>query len=554
MIKKLFHFITSRLGSLLLLILFEVFWIWVLAMWLHPYAELAEAAVRILGGIVVVYILNHSKHLSYDNFWIILILLVPVGGTLVYFFLDVLDHFSSSTYKNIVIESNRAASYYEQNPAVLTEMLEKAPELSGQCTYITEAAGWPVYRNRQFDYYPCGEDAWPVMLEELKKARRFIFIEYFIIEEGAFWNSILDILTEKVQEGVECRVIYDDLGSINAVPINYADKLEKLGIHAQAFNKVNPIVNGVMQHRDHRKILVIDGHTAFTGGLNLADEYVNKKMRFGYWKDNCVRVKGDAVWSMTVMFLTIWNAAWHQDPDYRVFMADAEDDAITDHTSKTDPALLNTSKTDDLPADTHDGLTNGKSSAPADTIYSEDHDGWIAPYSDTPLDSRLTGEDIYLNIINQAKRYCYIFTPYLIIDNSILNAMILAAQRGVDVRIITPGIPDKRIVYNIGRTYYGALIRGGVRIFSYTPGFDHSKTFVSDDRVAVVGTQNLDYRSLYLHFEDGVCLFDSKKIPEIRTDFESALAESHEITLEELSGHLLKQIFFGVLRLFAPFL
>ena len=235
-------------------------------------------------------------------------------------------------------------------------------------------------------------------------------------------------------------------------------------------------------------------------------------------------------------------------------MADAEDDAATDNTLASDPALSSTSTPEAILSDPD----IQESGTPADTRcteeHEENHDGWIAPYSDTPLDSRLTGEDIYLNIINQAKRYCYIFTPYLIIDNTILNAMILAAQRGVDVRIITPGIPDKRIVYNIGRTYYGALIRGGVRIFSYTPGFDHSKTFVSDDRVAVVGTQNLDYRSLYLHFEDGVCLFDSKKIPEIRTDFESALAESHEITLEELSGHLLKQIFFGVLRLFAPFL
>lgn len=512
--KKLFHFITSRLGTLLLLIIFEVFWIWILAMWLHPYAEAAEAAVRILGGIVVVYILNHSKHLSYDNFWIILILLMPVGGTLVYFFLDVLEHFSNRTYKNIVMENGRAGSYLEQDPSVLGEMAEKAPELTGQCAYISEAAHWPIYRNWQFDYYPCGEAVWPVMLEELRKAKRFIFIEFFIIEEGAFWNSILEILTEKVQEGVECRVIYDDLGSINAVPINYADKLERLGIHAHAFNKVNPIVNGFMQHRDHRKILIIDGHTGFTGGLNLADEYVNKKKRFGYWKDNCVRVKGEAVWSMTVMFLTIWNAAWHQDVDYRPFMASPEDSSTLPDTQ----------------------------------------DGWIAPYSDTPLDNRLTGEDIYLNIINQAKRYCYIFTPYLIIDNTILNAMILAAQRGVDVRIITPGIPDKRIVYNIGRTYYAALIRGGVKIYSYTPGFDHAKTFVSDDRVAVVGTQNLDYRSLYLHFEDGVCLYDSKKIPDIRGDFENALSESHEITLEELSGHLLKQVFFGVLRLFAPFL
>jgi len=512
--KKLFHFITSRLGTLLLLIIFEIFWIWILAMWLHPYAEAAEAAVRILGGIVVVYILNHSKHLSYDNFWIILILLMPVGGTLVYFFLDVLEHFSNRTYKNIVMENGRAGSYLEQDPSVLGEMAEKAPELTGQCAYISEAAHWPIYRNWQFDYYPCGEAVWPVMLEELRKAKRFIFIEFFIIEEGAFWNSILEILTEKVQEGVECRVIYDDLGSINAVPINYADKLERLGIHAHAFNKVNPIVNGFMQHRDHRKILIIDGHTGFTGGLNLADEYVNKKKRFGYWKDNCVRVKGEAVWSMTVMFLTIWNAAWHQDVDYRPFMASPEDSSTLPDTQ----------------------------------------DGWIAPYSDTPLDNRLTGEDIYLNIINQAKRYCYIFTPYLIIDNTILNAMILAAQRGVDVRIITPGIPDKRIVYNIGRTYYAALIRGGVKIYSYTPGFDHAKTFVSDDRVAVVGTQNLDYRSLYLHFEDGVCLYDSKKIPDIRGDFENALSESHEITLEELSGHLLKQVFFGVLRLFAPFL
>ncbi|MGI6118898.1 MAG: phospholipase D-like domain-containing protein [Bilifractor sp.] len=514
--KKIFHFITSRLGTLILLVAFEILWIAVLGMWLHRYAWLLEIFLKIAAGVLVVIINGTSQHLSCDAMWIVIILLFPVAGTAVYIILDILERFQNGSFKSVICETKKASSYYVQDPAVREEIRRRAPELQGQISYIADAAGFPVCRNRGFDYYRLGEDAWPVMLKELKGAKRFIFIEYFIIEKGKMWDSILEILREKTAAGVECRVLYDDLGSINAVPIHYADELEKMGIRAQAFNKVNPIINGIMKHRDHCKILVVDGRTAFTGGINLSDQYVNLTHPHGVWKDNCARITGEAVRSMTIQFLTMWNAVRHEDEDYGKYLVS--------------PA----------------GKRGGEASPRPVS------DGWIAPYFDTPFDRDLTGENIFLNILNQARQYCYIFAPYLILDNTIQNAIMLAAQRGVDVRLLTPGKPDKIIVWNTSRTYFSPLLKKGVRIYSYTPGFIHEKTIVCDDRVAVVGTQNLDYRSLYLHFENGVCLFRSEKIPEIRKDFEDTIALSHEVTLEEMKKYPVLTFFFWIVRIFAP--
>ncbi|MBO7676472.1 MAG: cardiolipin synthase, partial [Erysipelotrichaceae bacterium] len=338
-------------------------------------------------------------------------------------------------------------------------------------------------------------------------AKKFIFIEYFIIETGYMWNSILEILEEKAKEGLDVRVMYDDLGSFFLLPASYFRQLEEKGIKCLPFNRINPYLNIIINHRDHRKIMVIDGKVAFSGGVNLADEYINYIERFGKWKDNIIMIKGEAVWSFTVMFLTHWNAIRDTDTDFEKFTV----------------------------------RTNSRKS-----------DGYIAPYGETPLDKENSSQNIYLNILNQAQDYCYIYTPYLIIDTEMINALILCAKRGVDIRIITPGIPDKKVVFSITRSYYRQLVEGGVKIFEYTPGFVHSKVFVSDDILATVGTVNLDYRSLYLHFENGAYIFGSEKIAEIRDDLVGAMEEGHEVSLKECKYNVIKEFALSVLRLFAP--
>lgn len=498
----------GRTGLTVLLIILELVWILALVNQLSPYIGGIELIMRVASVVIVIMMISMSRHYSYNIMWIVLIMAFPLAGTVVFIFLEVMDRISSRTYKNIVKETRRAEKFFDQDPDVLEQAKADAPDIAGQFAYISESAGFPIYENTGFDYYGLGEEGWPVMLEEMKKAEKFIFLEYFIIAQGKMWEPMLEILQEKAKEGVLCRVLYDDFGSINTLPYDYARQLEKMGIQAAAFNRVSPILNGIMNHRDHRKIMVIDGKVAFSGGINLADEYINAKVLHGKWKDNCIRVTGEAVWSYTVLFLTNWNALRHDDNDYAVYRAEQP-----------------------LP-----GL----------------RDGWIAPYGETPLDDRLLGQDIYINILNQAQRYCYIFTPYLLIDNEMLNALILAAQRGVDVRIILPGIPDKKIVWNIAKTYYYNLAHNGVKIYQYTPGFDHAKVFVCDDRIATVGTLNLDYRSLYLHFENGTYIYKSREILKIRDDFLEAAAESHEIKHGESKLNLLKTFFYMTLRIFTP--
>ncbi len=526
MLKNLF----SRAGTTILVVLVELLSLMLLFIELRPYLGYLELGLRFLSVFIILAIVSYSKHPSSDQMWVILILLMPVGGVLGYLFLEVLDRFDSKTYTGLTKETKTAWKYYTQDSEVWREAM-KDERLSGQFRYIRESAGYSLYANKQFDYYPLGELGFAAMLEEMKKAEKFIFLEYFIIEAGQMWDSMLAVLRDKVKDGVEVRLIYDDLGSINTLPAKYAEMLEAEGIKAQAFNRVNPFISGLMNHRDHRKIMVIDGKAAFSGGINLADEYINRKLVYGHWKDNCIRVKGEAVWSYTVLFLTTWNALRHEDRDYTKFKAYHAEDS--------------------LPMDDEgdEKAAGGETSA---EVLPESTDGYIAPYGESPLDDVLTSQDIYMNILNSAREYCYIITPYLIIDADLSNALILAAQRGVDVRIITPGIPDKRIVWHITKSYYYNLIRGGVKIYEYTPGFPHAKVFVSDDIVATVGTINLDYRSLYLHFENGTALFRSKKVLDVKKDFLNTCMVSHAVTEQESAPKPVSGFIFMALRVFAP--
>ena len=351
--------------------------------------------------------------------------------------------------------------------------------------------------------------------EELSQAKKYIFIEYFIINDGVMWRTILDILEKKAAEGVDVRLIYDGFGCLTTLPYKYDEEIRKKGIKCVIFNPFRPFLNIIQNNRDHRKLCIIDGWVGFTGGVNLADEYINQRERFGHWKDTAVMLKGEAVWNMTIMFLHMWDVILRsREPvDYTKYLPHA--------------------------------------------IHKEEFEGsgFIQPFSDTPLDHEIVGENVYMNIINRAKHYVYICTPYLIIDNEMMTSLCLAAKSGIDVRIMTPGIPDKKMVFLLTQSYYQQLIEAGVKIYEYQPGFLHAKSFVCDDEVAVVGTINLDYRSLYLHFEDGVWMYKNDAIADIKRDFLDTLEYCNPVGVEFCTGRKLPvRIMQNILRLFAPML
>ena len=501
--------LNGRVLVILLAIVFEILIMMVIFHLAGDAVAYIEIVLRIIGVIVVLAIIRHSKSISSNLIWILLIDLLPVPGTISYIVLNA-RAIAGRTYDELTKETEKAKKYYQQNEMVYDEMSLYHPRYAGQFHYISKTEGFPFYRNVGCEYYSLGELGYPHMLEELKKAEKFIFLEYFIIGEGVMWNSILNILEEKAKSGVDVRVIYDDLGTIFKLPETYAEKLEERGIKCICFNRVHPILNTIMNRRDHRKIMVIDGKVAFSGGINLADEYINVEEKFGQWKDNIIRIGGEAVWSMTVMFLTHWNALRKDDDDYLKFRG--------------------VSKSGEL------------------------SDGYVAPYCDSPLDYERVSQDICQGILNQSLKYCYIFTPYLIVDNELENTLIYAAKRGIDVKIITPGIPDKRIVWYITRSYYKPLLEGGVKIYEYTPGFVHSKVVVSDDKIATVGTVNLDYRSMYFQFENGLYLCDGKTVLDVKKDFEDSLGKCKEVKLEDCDWGIIKDFLLSCLRVFAPLL
>lgn len=345
------------------------------------------------------------------------------------------------------------------------------------------------------------------LLPELERAEKYIFIETFILEEGIMWDSILEVLKRKAAQGVLVRVLYDDMGCFLTLPPDYAQKLAQYGIEAAVFNPFQPFLTVKQNNRDHRKITVIDGKVAFTGGINLADEYINAVEKYGHWRDSAIYLRGDAAWSFALIFLQMWQLVTKQREDIDQYRP------ATDFTT---------------------------------------HDGFVQPYADSPTDDDNVGEHVYLQIINNAKRYLYINTPYLIVDDSMISALCLAAKSGVDVRILTPHRWDKRIVHFTTRSYYRELLRSGVKIYEYTIGFNHAKTFVSDDAVATVGTTNLDFRSLYHHFECGTVLYGSRAVMEVKEDFLNTLPICHEITQQELRSNVFVRMAQDVLRLFAP--
>jgi len=460
--------------------------------------------------VVVIALANGRSKAGYKIAWIIAILTFPIFGGIFYLVFGG-SRVGKRTRKKMVSISSKMAETLDLNHFLIRQIKDENIEAGRQAQYLHEYAFSPPYTNTYIEYFPVGEAKFERLIEELEKAQHFIFLEYFIIEEGLMWNTILEILQRKSQEGVDVRVIYDDIGSIMKLPYKYDRKLEAMGIKCCVFNPFLPVLSPRLNNRDHRKILIIDGHTGFTGGINLADEYINAYEKLGHWKDNAVMLKGDAVYSLTVMFLALWDYLRGIDEDYEQY-----------HPERY-----------------------GKHPYPAD--------GYVQPFSDNPLDDEAVGETVYLNLITRAKDYIYITTPYLIVDAEVMTALCNAAKQGIDVRIITPHIPDKWYVHAVTRSNYWLLLEAGVRIYEYTPGFMHAKTFVVDDDYAVIGTINLDYRSLFLHFECGVWLYRNSSIANIKADFLETLVQSREVTWEEYrKTPWQRRIGRALLNLFAP--
>ena len=508
--KKLIKMLFSRLFIVSILILLQAIILGIGIWKLSEYFVYLYVLFAVISMIVVVYILNKKENPSYKLAWVIPILLFPVFGGL--FYLVFGGDKTSKKFKAAIQKAyENTKECLVQDDEILRELNDKDKSISNQFNYIKEYSSFPVYKNTETKYLSPGEEFFEVLKEELKKAKHFIFMEYFIVEEGIMWNSILDILAQKAEEGVDVRVMYDDVGTIKTLPYKYHEKLQKLGIKTIVFNEIQPRLSLKMNNRDHRKITVIDGYIGFTGGINLADEYINQRERFGHWKDAAIMLKGEAVRNLTIMFLQVWNFDKEGQEDYDTYL------------------------------DT--------------TLYEKEFkdDGYVQPYADSPLDEEIIGENVYLNMIHKARDYVYINTPYLIIDNELVTALTLAAKSGLDIRIVTPHIPDKWYVHLLTRAYYQQLIEAGIKIYEYTPGFIHSKTFVADDELGVVGTINLDYRSLYLHFECGVLMYKSKAVLQIKEDFLKTLEVCLPVTLEECHNvrwHI--RLMRSILRCFAP--
>ena len=457
----------------------------------------------------VIYIIWRPNNPAVKLAWVIPILIFPLFGGVLYLCFghvavprklrDSMERTDKLVRKSLVQEEKVRQALWEEEQTV-----------ANQSSYIYDYAMAPVWDGTDSVYFPDGLPYWKSLLADLETAEHFIFLEYFILGEGEMWNAVLSILESKAKEGVEVRLMYDDVGSVFLLPKDYDRTLEKRGIKCVAFNRLVPLMSLVLNNRDHRKIVVIDGKIGYTGGINMADEYINYKHPYGeHWKDAGIRIEGKAVWNFTVMFLQMWNMSRYTEEDYTRYY----------YSFPEKPAGM----------------------------------GYVQPYMDTPFDDEILGENVYLNMIGYAKRYVYIYTPYLVTDNEMVTALKLAAKRGVDVRIVTPGVPDKKYVYWLTQSNYQNLIEAGVKIYQYTPGFLHAKCVLVDDETAAIGTINFDYRSFYHHFECGVFLYRARAVEELKKDMLETFNVSEEITLAWCKEKFVKTNIIGpLLKLLSP--
>ena len=481
----------SRIGLLALLLFLQVALVLTAFILCEQYIPHLIIIQGVFVVVMVLYLINSDFDPSAKITWLVFIMIVPAFGTLflLYTRMDV-GHRALRDRLRLLVDDTR--TILPQKETVMEELAQVSPESAALDRYLNRTGCFPVHDKTEVKYFPLGEDKFEEMLKQLEQAEHFIFLEYFIIEEGEMWGRILEILARKAKAGVEVRLMYDGTNEFATLPYIYPRKLKELGIKCKAFAPIAPFVSTHYNYRDHRKILVIDGHTAFTGGVNLSDRYINKEQVFGHWKDTAVMLKGEAVRTFTLLFLQMWNID-EKEPEFGKYL-----------------------------------------NYPAKPV--ENAPGYVIPYGDSPVDGFRVGEMVYIDILNRAQSYVHIMTPYLILDGELDTALRFAAERGVEGSIILPGIPDKKTPYALAKTHYASLIRAGVKIYEYTPGFVHAKVFTSDDRKAVVGTINLDYRSLYHHFECAAYMVDVPCITDIEADFADTIAKCRRVTLEDVKN------------------
>ncbi|MGL5972512.1 MAG: cardiolipin synthase [Oscillospiraceae bacterium] len=458
--------------------------------------------------ISTIFVVNKRTKSEFKISWIILIMVLPIFGGVFYLVFGT-TLFNKKLRIDMIYTFNNACKNLTYNEEYLEDLKKQDMSVYKQSIYLQNFSLAPLYKNTYNKYLSSGEEKFEVMLEEIKKAKKFIFLEYFIIDEGYLWSNVLEALKEKVNEGLDVRLLYDDAGCVSTLPNKYNEYLKQIGIKCKVFNPLRASMSIVKNYRNHRKILIVDGDVAITGGINLADEYINKVERFGHWKDAAILLKGEGVYSFTIMFLHFWNFDDVEDSDFADFKP---------------------------------------------TIKLGDNiKGFVQPYCDSPMDLETTSQCVYLNIINNAKEYIYIYTPYFIVDSELLTALCLAAKSGIKVKIVTPFIPDKPIVNMITKSYYRELIEASVEVLEYKIGFVHSKCILCDDNIGIIGTINFDYRSLYHHFECGVFLYDTDCLEDLKKDFIETFKKTLKITLEDTyNKSFYYRLLRGVLKVFAP--
>ena len=510
-VKKILKFLLSRTFLFGLLIACQVGLFAALMLVFSRAGTVAYIILTLVSVLVVIAVIERDNiNPAYKIMWLLIVVALPVTGAVFYLWWGNQGVTPKNARKFADIERAASAAMV-QDDAVTEALYAREPAFRRSVEYLSRNASAPLYCNTQSEYYPMGQDFFARFLEVIRGAKKYIFMEYFIVEEGEMWNETLAVLKEKAAAGVDVRLIYDGFGSMFTLPGDYDEEIRRAGIKCHVFNPLHFSLHisdyKMLNHRDHSKITVVDGETAFTGGLNFADEYINRKQRCGVWKDTGLMLKGPGVYPLTVTFLKMWDFV----------------------------AGTTTPYTDYMPLGEYEA------------------DGYVQPYCDSPLDGEAVAESAYLNVLQHARDYVYIVTPYLIVDNEMVTALCLAAKSGVDVRILTPGVPDKWYVYYVTQSYYPRLLEAGVRIYEYTPGFVHAKMYVSDDREAIVGSANMDYRSLYLHFENCCAFYGGHMVRDVLEDVRATLAESHEVTMADvLRTPLYKWLAQVFLRFFSP--
>lgn len=534
-LRAIFKLIFSRIMLTVIIMLGQIYLLFVLLermnaanakWWLYFF--------NICAALCVIVIINSKENPAFKLMWMLPLSLTPVFGVMLYVFITANPvRFGQS--KGLKKRIDETAPYLKMPDGLKAKMKDEQVPISDLSYYIEHVNHLPSYTNTEVEFFPDGRSKIDDLLVEIEKAEQYIFMEYFIINKGYVWDTVLEALKKKAAAGVEVRLLYDGFNSMTALPAHYTKKLAEYGIKARVFSPVRPFLSSHQNYRDHRKIVVIDGKVAYNGGINLADEYVNQKERFGYWKDTAVRLRGDAVKSFTAMFLQMWGMFTVEVEDYDKYLLDAASEQDTDAATKSAEAC--------------------ESEGAGDVWTRADSLGYVIPYNDDPCNGEDVAEEVYLDILNKARDYVWIMTPYLIPENEIITGLCFAAQRGVDVRIIMPHIPDKKIVFDVAHTYYTQLIEAGVRIFEFTPGFVHAKMFVSDDCKAVVGSINLDFRSLYEHFECATFIYNNPVVGDIKKDFIDTFDKCQEFYKEDYKKlPLFNRICGKVCRLFGPLL